>query len=96
VHVMLGMTAITPATLGGANGRLCTVLLLDAVAQVAACTNLLQNLSHRHVVCATGGALWLGDTRGLIRGGAGDPDAGDHLPRGWFHTRTEVIQIGVA
>jgi hypothetical protein len=60
---MLGMTAITPATLGGANGRLCTVLLLDAVAKVAACTNLLQNLSHRQVVCATGGALWLGDTR---------------------------------
>ena len=40
-----------------------TELLLDAVAEVAACTNLLQNLSHWHVVCATGGALRLGDTR---------------------------------
>jgi len=40
-----------------------TDLLLDAVAWVAACTNLLHDLTHWQVVCATGGAMRLGDTR---------------------------------
>src|SRR2546427_827668 len=52
-----------PRSVGIAQTRLCTELLLDAVAEVAACTDLLQDLNHWHVVCAPGGALRLGDTR---------------------------------
>jgi hypothetical protein len=37
--------------------------LLRFLAEVAVCTNLLQDLNHWHVVCAPGGALRLGDTR---------------------------------
>jgi hypothetical protein len=40
--------------------------------------------------------MQLGDTRCLARGEAGASDAGGRLPRGWSHTRTEVIQIGLA
>ena len=30
------------------------------------------------------------------RGRAGNPEAGDHLLRGWSHACAEVIQIGLA
>src|SRR5262249_47386071 len=57
---------------GIAQTHLCTELLLDAVAEGAACTNLLQALNHWHVVCAPGGTLRLGDTR-VSQGQSGKP-----------------------
>jgi len=77
------------------NGRFCTDRLLDAVAEVAAYANLLLNLTPLQVVCATGIALRLGDTR-VSHGEEQEPQRQETALRTAAHTRAEVIQIGVA
>jgi hypothetical protein len=53
VHVMLGMTVITPATLGCANGHLRTGRRGTVGEGVTACTNLVHNRRQWQWICAT-------------------------------------------
>jgi hypothetical protein len=70
-------------------------LFFDAVAWVAACTNLLHELTHWQMVCATGGAMRLGNTR-VSQEAKQETQRQEAALRGWSHTRAAVIQIGVA